>query len=286
VRNADGTPNASGMIQEYVEIHVIIGEHKEMLQLAVTELGNDDIFLGFDWLQHHNPTVDWTKSTLSFTRCPNTCQLGAIDDLSYLQNFQSWPTTWTEYITWKEEEIRQIDIQRSSVAMDLAIEQEKKREKKPWYLIVPDEYHEFEAVFTRETFDQLPQHSTWDHPIDLKPDSKPTKGKVYPLAPNEQIELDRFLEENLQTGRIRPSTSPMASPFFFVKKKSGDLRPTQDYRTLNEMTIQNRYPLPLIRELIDRLKKKKFFSKFDVRWGYNNIRIKKGDEWKAAFITN
>jgi hypothetical protein len=196
VRNADGTPNTSGMIQEYIEVHVIIGDHKEMLQLAVTELGNDDLFLGFDWLQHHNPLIDWTKSKLSFDRCPSTCHQGTIDDLSYLQKFQFWSTTWTEYITWKEEEIRQINIQRSSVAMDLAIEQEKKREKKPWYLIVPDDYHEYEAVFTRETFDQLPQHSTWDHPIDLKPDSKPTKGKVYPLAPNEQIELDKFLEEN------------------------------------------------------------------------------------------
>jgi hypothetical protein len=78
----------------------------------------------------------------------------------------------------------------------------------------------------------------------------------------------------------------MASPFFFVKKKDGTLRPVQDYQKLNEMTIKNRYPLPLISELIDKLVEAKYFSKMDVRWGYNNIRIKDGDTWKAAFQTN
>src|SRR6202040_1325242 len=82
------------------------------------------------------------------------------------------------------------------------------------------------------------------------------------------------------------SISPLASPFFFVKKKDGKLRPTQDYRKLNEATIKNRYLLPLISELVDRLRGAKVFTKMDVRWGYNNIRIKEGDEWKAAFRTN
>ncbi len=64
------------------------------------------------------------------------------------------------------------------------------------------------------------------------------------------------------------------------------LRPVQDYRKLNEMTIKNRYPLPLIPELMDKLHGAKLFSKLDIRWGYNNVRIKTGDEWKAAFRTN
>jgi hypothetical protein len=77
--------------------------------------------------------------------------------------------------------------------------------------------------------------------------------KIYPLNPSEQKQLDEFLKEQLETGRIQPSKSPMASPFFFVKKKDGTLRPVQDYRKLNEMTIKNRYPLPLISELIDKV---------------------------------
>ena len=107
-----------------------------------------------------------------------------------------------------------------------------------------------------------------------------------PLTGDEQKALEEFLDKNLCTKRIRPSKSPMALPFFFVKKKDGKLWPIQDYRKLNEMTIKNRYPLPLIKELVDHLKGSKIFTKLDVRWGYNNIRIKEGDEWKAAFQMN
>ena len=80
----------------------------------------------------------------------------------------------------------------------------------------------------------------------------------------------------------------MASPFFFVNKKDGKLRPTQDYRYLNQWTIKNTYPLPLISEIMDKIKASgaKYFTKFDVRWGFNNVRIKDGDKWKAAFKTN
>ncbi len=78
----------------------------------------------------------------------------------------------------------------------------------------------------------------------------------------------------------------MASPFFFVKKKDGKLRPVQDYHKLNKMAIKNHYPLPLISELMDKLRGAKYFSKLNIRWGYNNVCIKTGDEWKAAFRTN
>jgi hypothetical protein len=78
----------------------------------------------------------------------------------------------------------------------------------------------------------------------------------------------------------------MASPFFFVKKKDGSLRPIQDYRYLNSGMIKNAYPLPLIGELINQLKGSRIFSKFDIRWGYPNVRIKEGNEWKPAFCTN
>ena len=86
-------------------------------------------------------------------------------------------------------------------------------------------------------------------------------------------------------GWIRPSKSPQASPFFFVKKKDGKLRPVQDYHYLNEHTVKNAYPLPLVSDLVDNLQQFSCFTKFNVRWGYNNVRIKEGDEWKAAFIT-
>ena len=78
----------------------------------------------------------------------------------------------------------------------------------------------------------------------------------------------------------------MASPVFFIKKKDGSLRLVQDYRKLNAMTVKNKYPLPLIQELVDKVAGAQYFTKFDVRWGYNNVQMKEGDEWKAAFRTN
>jgi len=98
--------------------------------------------------------------------------------------------------------------------------------------------------------------------------------------------LDAFLEGNLHTGQIRPSKSPIAALVFFIKKKDGSLRLVQDYRALNAVTVKNRYPLPLIFELVSQLCGAKYFTKLDVRWGFNNVRIKPGDEWKAAFRTN
>src|SRR5882757_3612264 len=100
------------------------------------------------------------------------------------------------------------------------------------------------------------------------------------------MELDVFIEENLASGRIHPSKSLMAALVFFIKKKDRGLRLVQDYRALNAKTVKNGYPLPLISDLINQLRGAQYFTKLDVWWGYNNVRIKEGDEWKAAFHTN
>jgi hypothetical protein len=78
----------------------------------------------------------------------------------------------------------------------------------------------------------------------------------------------------------------MASPVFFIKKKDGSLQLVQDYRMLNDMMVKNKYLLPLISELVNQLRRAKYFTKLDVQWGFNKVRIKEGDEWKAAFQTN
>jgi hypothetical protein len=111
----------------------------------------------------------------------------------------------------------------------------------------------------------------WDHKIDIKKSFRPKSFKNYNLTLEEQKELDKFLGENLENGYIQLSQSPQASPFFFVKKKDGRLQPCQDYRYLNDWTVKNTYPLPLILEIMNKLKGAKYFSKFDVQWGYNNV---------------
>jgi hypothetical protein len=135
-------------------------------------------------------------------------------------------------------------------------------------------------------FDSLPEHRKWDHTIELERKPSPGFCKVYLMTLTEQTEMDAFLEEALATGHIRQSKSPLGAPVFFIKKKDGMLCFVQDYRALNVITRKNRYPLPLIDDLIYRLKDAHYFTKLDVRWGYNNVHIHEGDEWKAAFYTN
>lgn len=147
---------------------------------------------------------------------------------------------------------------------------EGKEEKSPEEYI-PPEFMRYRSVFMKESFDQLPPRRPWDHAIKLIPGLDPCFSKVYPMNPIEQKELDDFLEENLSLGWIQPSKSPMASPVFFIKKKDGGLRLVQDYHALNVMTIKNRYPLPLIKELIDKLKGARYFTSLDIHWGYNNV---------------
>jgi hypothetical protein len=141
-------------------------------------------------------------------------------------------------------------------------------------------------VISEMAFDSLPEHRKWDHPIELECEPSPGFRKVYPMTLTEQTQMDAFLEEALATGRIQQSKSPLGAPVFFIKKKDGKLRFVQDYRALNVITRKNRYPLPLIDDLIHRLKDARYFTKLDIRWGYNNVRIREGDEWKAAFRTN
>jgi len=121
--------------------------------------------------------------------------------------------------------------------------------------------------------------------IDVKEGFVPRKGKVYPLSREEREEVREFVKEQLRKGYIRLSKSPQTAPVFFVGKKDGKKRMVQDYRYLNEWTIKNNYPLSLISDVLENIGTKKLFTKMDLRWGYNNVRIKEGDEWKAAFTT-
>ena len=114
----------------------------------------------------------------------------------------------------------------------------------------------------------------------------PRKGKIYPLSREEREEVHEFIQEQLRKGYIRLSKLPQTAPVFFVGKNDGKKRMVQDYRYLNKWTIKNNYPLPLISDIVENIGTKKIFTKMDLRWGYNNVQIKEGDEWKTAFTTS
>jgi len=105
------------------------------------------------------------------------------------------------------------------------------------------------------------------------------------LSREEREEVREFVKKQLQKGYIRPLKLPQTTPVFFVGKKDGKKQMVQDYRYLNEWMIKNNYLLPLISDVLENIRTKKVFTKMDLRWGYNNVRIKEGDEWKAVFTT-
>jgi hypothetical protein len=184
----------------------------------------------------------------------------------------------------KQSIVRQLEAECHvrGVATNLAIQAGAEQKQAE----LPKEYQEFAQLFSDEAADRFPPSREWDHVIDLKPGAPDAVDcKVYPMTRDEDVSLEKFLDEMVGKGYIHPSKSPYASSFFFVKKKDGKLRLVQDYRRLNSHTVRNQYPLPLIAQLISDLSDTHIFSKVDVRQGYNNIQIKKGDKWKAAFKT-
>ena len=151
---------------------------------------------------------------------------------------------------------------------------------------IPAEYSDFSNVFSSDSAAELPEHTGInDHPINLLDDKQPPYGPIYSLGPVELETLKTYIETNLASGFIRPSKSPAGAPILFVRKKDGSLRLCVDYRGLNNLTIKNRYPLPLIGESLDCLGCAKRFTQLDLTNAYHRMRIRKGDEWKTAFRT-
>ena len=151
--------------------------------------------------------------------------------------------------------------------------------------MVPERFHEWIKVFGKKQLERMPTRKLWDHAIDVKEGFVPRKEKVYPLSREKRKEVREIVKKQLRKGYIQLSKLPQTVPVFFVGKKDGKKRMVQDYRYLNEWTIKNNYPLPLISDVLENIGTKKLFTKMDLRWGYNNVRIKEGDEWKAAFTT-
>jgi hypothetical protein len=151
---------------------------------------------------------------------------------------------------------------------------------------IPKQYHKFLSLFDPKTAKKLPHHRSFNHAIDLEPGTTVPWGPIYSCSKTELQELQKYLEEMLATGKIVPSKSPGVARILFVPKAHGrGLRICVDYRGLNKITVKNRYPLPLMDELRDRVQGAKIFSKIDLKAGYNLIRIKEGEEWKIAFCT-
>jgi len=244
VKNIDGTDNNGGRIEYEVECNMYFEGHVERIRVDVCKLGRMKVILDMLWLAVYNPEIDWEKGEVKMTRCPPWCT----------QNKE------------RREERKRIRVAEQTVEE-----------------LVLRKFWKWKKVFRKAESERMPVRKPWDHAIELKEGFIPKKEKVYSLSRNKREKVQAFVEDQLRKGYIQLSKSPQMSPVHFIAKKDGKRKMVQDYQHINEGTIKNTYLLPLIANILDRVGTRKVFTKLDLCWGYNNIRIKEGDEWKTMF---
>jgi len=228
-------------------------------------------------LQAHNPEINWETREVKIIRCPPLCGRNTrLKEEKVRKRVK-------RVATLEEEKIMKWAVDNKE---DWEREEEVKADHRKIKEMVPQKFLRLRKVFGKMESERMLTRKIWNHTIDLKKMFKLQKGSIYPLSKDEREEVQKFVGDQLRKGYIRPSKSPQTSPVFFVGKKDGKKRIVMDYRSLNKQTIKNNYPLPLITDLIDNIGSKQVFTKMDLRWGFNNVRIKEGNEWKRAFTTH
>jgi hypothetical protein len=143
---------------------------------------------------------------------------------------------------------------------------------------------DFPDVFPEE-LPRMPPDREVEFVVDLLPETTTISKRLYRMSVEEPKELKKQIMELQEAGYIRPNSSPCGAPVLFVQKKDGSQRMCVDYRTLNEVTMKNEYPLPRIEDLFDRMRGARVFSKIDLRSGYHQMKIRPSDIPKTAFST-
>ncbi|KAI3753681.1 hypothetical protein L2E82_25742 [Cichorium intybus] len=227
-----------------------------------------DVIVGMDWMDDNRGQMDCHEKTLSIKTPSGSRMLIRGERRSRKVPIVSLATA------------RRYMERGGELIMAHVISAESKHSKVEEVEVVCD----YPDVFP-ETLPGVPPSRQVEFVIDVIPGAKPVARPPYRLAPSEMEELKRQLQELLELGFIRPSSSPWGAPILFVKKKDGSMRMCIDYRELNKITIKNRYPLPRIDDLFDQLHGATYFSKIDLRSGYHQLRVQEADIPKTAFRT-
>ncbi|XP_038704764.1 uncharacterized protein LOC120000718 [Tripterygium wilfordii] len=259
-------------------VPLMMGSYSCMMNLFVLPLGGCDIVLGVQWLQTVSPVLwDFQELTMQFTVNHIPFQLVSIN--------QNQP--FVQQISLHQMERV---IQDSSLGM-LLYSQEVVGVQPVNTSLSTTQLAELEALLL--TYDHifqmpstLPPERLHDHRIPLLPNAKPPSKRPYHYGPLQKDEIEKAVSELKQSGFIRDSHSPFSSPVLLVKKKEGTWRMCMDYRELNQLTIKDKYPIPLIDDLLDELHGAQYFSKLDLRSGYHQIRMHPDDVEKTAFRTH
>lgn len=286
----DGTPISGGAITHHTApvsllFEADLQQHAEEIQFEVIPMSSYTVILGIPWLRQHDPRIDWSSNHISFVS--KHCQAFCISATTLLPSISCVSRAKMEKLLRQSTELLSACgvVQVHPVSLVAATSADPTMFSEASSIVLPAEHSEFADLFDEHSASKLPDHKPWDHSIPLEPGASPPYGPIYALSELELTALRKYLDENLQKGFIRASTSPAGAPILFVRKKNGSLRLCVDYRGLNSITVKNRYALPLVSELFDRVEGAKWFTKIDLRGAYNLLRISRGEEWKTAFRT-
>jgi RNase H-like domain found in reverse transcriptase/Reverse transcriptase (RNA-dependent DNA polymerase)/Integrase zinc binding domain/Chromo (CHRromatin Organisation MOdifier) domain len=282
VTNVEGKPldHEDGTVdKETDELSLVVQNREEKESFDIVNIGRFDLILGRPWLRKWQPLIDWSSDQVSWEPARTPIKEGRVPRR---------PRRQRRSVTEKDRKAtsQTNDMHQSAIALLLRVSEFAVLEgESDWRTKIPDRYHRFKKVFQKELDTGLPEHTQWDHEIPLKEGTHPKHFKVYSLNERQREALIEYLTDNLRKGYIRASTSPAGYPVLFVPKKNGKLRLVVDYRQLNDITIKNRYPLPLISDLRDRLQGSQWYTALDLKGAYHLVRMKEGEEWKTAFRT-
>jgi hypothetical protein len=286
ILTVDGSEHKQGKLTEYADLVLKLGEQRRKQRFYIVTLGHDRAILGFPFLSKFNPSINWVKGEIighkgvEIEPDVEDRETGLIRILR-LQNEAikqcGEPT--------ENEELRCV-IRKVSFAQQWAAAADKPEERMTTAQI-PPKYQEHWKVFDEEHAKRFPPSRLENMRIKFTPNApEELDCKIYPLNQRELETLRKYLAEELAKGFIEDGSSPYTSPTFYIPKKDkGEYRLVVDYRKLNDITIKDHYPMPNVQIELDKLKGKHLFTKFDVRAGYNNIRIEDDDAYKAAFKT-
>lgn len=278
VHNVDGTENRLGRIEYFCWFKIRYQGRFARMKFYLTDLGEDRFILGYPFLYAFNPNVDWRGARLRGG--PVRLETAGFKKADRrVEEYQQRAREKAGKITESDE----IWVRRSTVAQEWSRDAHKSEGERE----LPIEYQRHKQIFDEDESKRFPPERDGELEIPLLPDAPKTLDcKVYPLTREERDLLRTFLAEEQEKGYIYPGGSPYTAPVFFIGKKDSDeKRIIMDYRKLNDWTIRDNGPLPNIRTQLEKLQGKELFSKMDIRWGYKNHRIKKEDQYKAAFKT-
>jgi hypothetical protein len=265
---------------------VTINGDTKILRFYITDLEEDRTIFGYLWLQMFNPKIDWQKGSINAK-------------MVTVKTTYEEPPKWMKILRihligrriaqkggiGKDDEVHMV-IGKTNVTQQWAETAHKEKDNLMNGSSIPPQYSDFADVFSEKAARRFPPPREDNHIIKFEPDAPDTFScKIYPISTAETKFLREWVQDNLKKGFIRESKSPFTSPMFLIKKKNGDFQVIQDYRTLNDHTVPDVSSLPLIGDSVNRLHRCTLFTKFDIWWGYHNIRIRKGDQEKATFKT-